>query len=141
MRELTLIAVGRLREAGLRELCDDYYKRCSRRFKVIEREVKDLAALRAALPAKRQLVLLDERGQQHTSRELAKKLERWMAGPHPLVLAIGGADGFDAELKKEASALLSFGKLTFAHRLMRVLLAEQLYRAVSIQEGSPYHRD
>lgn len=140
MRELTLLAVGKLRDDGLRALCDDYYARCRRRFRVVEREVRDLGALRDAVPRRRQLVLLDERGIQHDSRAFARELARWMSGPHPLVFAIGGADGF-GELRGEADSLLSLGSMTFAHRLVRVLFAEQLYRAVSILDGSPYHRD
>ncbi len=139
MRELTLLVVGKLRDDGLRALCDDYYTRCRRRFRVVEREVRDLAALREAVPRRRQLVLLDERGEQQGSRAFAKKLDRWMGGPHPLVFGIGGADGF-GDLRAEANSLLSLGMMTFAHRLVRVLFAEQLYRAVSILEGSPYHR-
>jgi 23S rRNA (pseudouridine1915-N3)-methyltransferase len=140
MRELTLLAVGKLRDSGLRALCDDYYARCRRRFRVVERELRDLSALREAVPKRRQLVLLDERGAQHDSRAFAKQLGRWLGGPHPLLFGIGGADGF-GDLRQEADALLSLGSMTFAHRLVRVLFAEQLYRAVSILDGSPYHRD
>ena len=140
MRELSLFAVGKLRDEGLRALCDDYYKRCRRRFRVNERELRDLPALKAALPAKRQLVLLDERGEQHTSRAFAKALSSWLNGPHPLIFAIGGADGF-GELRGEAQHLLSLGTMTIAHRLARLIFAEQLFRAVSILDGSPYHRD
>ncbi len=140
MREVTVLAIGKLRDVGLRSLCDDYYQRCRRRFRVIERELKDLSALPGAIPSRRRLVLLDERGDQLTSRVFAKTLAGWLGGPHPLIFGIGGADGF-GELRGQADALLSLGPMTYAHRLVRVLFAEQLYRAVSILDGSPYHRD
>ena len=140
MRELTLLVVGKLRDKRLRSICDDYYARCRRRFRVVEREIRERDALRKLLPSRRTLILLDERGVQNDSRMFAYQLERWLAEPHPLVFGIGGADGF-GPLRDEADVLLSLGPMTFAHRLVRVLLAEQLFRAVSILEGSPYHRD
>ena len=97
--------------------------------------------MKKAIPAKARLIILDETGSQFTSREFAKTLEKWTSDSKELVFAIGGADGFDGELRNRADALLSLGKMTFAHRLARLILSEQLYRAVSILQGSPYHRD
>lgn len=141
MRRILILAVGPLKERALREMCDDYYQRCEKRFKIEEREVKDLNALKKALPAKRHLILLDERGEEMRSKGFASYLERWMALPHPLVFAIGGADGFDAATKKMADGMVSLSRLTYPHRLVRVIFAEQLFRGYSIIEGLPYHRD
>jgi 23S rRNA (pseudouridine1915-N3)-methyltransferase len=140
VKTIQILTVGRRRrDQSLDPLCDDYYRRCSRRFKVQERQARDLRALLAALPPRGTLVALDERGQQLSSPSFARRLERWLAAP-PLVFVIGGADGLDPATRERAAFLLSLGEMTFAHRLVRLLLAEQLYRAVSILEGAPYHR-
>ena len=142
MKSVTIYSVGKLKDAHLRGLCDDYYRRCSRGFSVQQRPLRDLCALKSALPRRGILVALDERGEQHTSRQLAANLRRWLDDPGPGVsVIIGGADGLDSELRQRADYLLSLGKLTFAHQLVQLMLAEQLYRAVSIMQGSPYHRD
>ena len=143
MKRVVVLAVGRLRDAGLRALVDGYYRRCSRRFRVDEREVSDLAALGKALPPRKGkgvLVALDERGTQHGSREWARTLSGWLDRA-PVTFVIGGADGLGHEVRDRADALVSLSRMTFAHRLVRVILAEQLYRAVSILDGAPYHRD
>ncbi len=142
MKRALILCEGRLKEPGLRALCDDYYRRCSRSLAIEERELRDLAALRAAIPERATLCVLDERGRQLTSRELAAELGRLIELPSsgPLAFVIGGADGLDDAIRARATLLLSLGKLTFAHRLVRLMLAEQLYRAISILEGAPYHR-
>jgi len=141
VRHAQIFAVGRLKEPLLRHACDDYYRRCHRTVVVEERELRDLAALKAALPDRATLVVLDERGEQLTSRAFAERLRGWIEGASPLFFVIGGADGLDEEMRSRARLLLSLGRMTFAHRLVRLILAEQLYRAVSILEGSPYHRE
>lgn len=143
MRELNVLAVGKLRDPGMRRLCDDYYRRCTGRFRVRELEVRDNKRLAAALPAGGgQVIMLDERGDQLTSVGFCKALGGWLSNPAgPPTLVIGGADGLGDGLRAKASRLISLGKMTLAHRLVRVVLAEQLYRAVSIMEGSPYHRE
>ena len=88
------------------------------------------------------LVLLDERGKDLTSRDLAAQLARWRDdGVREVRFALGGADGFTADQRGRADLLLCFGRLTWPHLLARAMLAEQLYRAVSIIAGHPYHRD
>ncbi len=88
------------------------------------------------------LVLIDERGKNLPSREIAHQLGALRdAGTGHIVLAIGGPDGHDAELTRKASLILSFGAQTWPHQLVRVMVAEQLYRAVTILSGHPYHRD
>lgn len=143
MRKTRVLAVGKLRERGLRELCDDYYRRCRGRLLVEELELRDLSALARAIPDRARLVLLDEGGELLTSRAFAQRLRGWSesGAQKELIFAIGGADGFDASLRRRADVTLSLGRMTLAHQLARVVLAEQLYRAVSILEGSPYHRD
>lgn len=141
MKRVLLLAEGRLRDPGLRAPIDDYYRRCSHRFRVEEREVRDLTALKRALPGRGEglVVTLDERGRQHRSREFARLLSDWLERA-PLTLVIGGADGLDDDVRARADHLLSLSKMTLAHRLVRLVLAEQLYRAVSILDGAPYHR-
>lgn len=95
----------------------------------------------SALPAQAMLVALDEHGKQITTMELADHLARWMQEGLQPCFAIGGADGLDASVKSRSDLLLGVSRLTLPHGLVRVLLAEQLYRAVSILKGHPYHRE
>lgn len=97
--------------------------------------------IRAALPPGSVPVALDERGSQTTTRELARWIEHWMAEGVSPAFVIGGADGLDDSVKRSATRLLGLSKLTLPHALARVMLAEQLYRAVCILKGHPYHRD
>ena len=95
----------------------------------------------AALPAGCVPVVLDERGAQVTTRELATWMQGWMAEGVSPAFVIGGADGLDDSIKARASKLMGLSKLTLPHALARVMLTEQLYRAVCIIKGHPYHRD
>jgi 23S rRNA (pseudouridine1915-N3)-methyltransferase len=95
----------------------------------------------AALPAGSVPVVLDERGAQVTTRELASWLTGWMNEGVSPAFVIGGADGLDDSVKARAAKLLGLSKLTLPHALARVMLAEQLYRAACIIKGHPYHRD
>jgi 23S rRNA (pseudouridine1915-N3)-methyltransferase len=88
-----------------------------------------------------QLVVLDERGKQFSSRELSGKLDDWQLTGADLVFVIGGPDGVSADILKRANLKWSLSKLTLPHGLARVLFAEQLYRGWSLQTGHPYHRD
>jgi 23S rRNA (pseudouridine1915-N3)-methyltransferase len=86
--------------------------------------------------------VLDERGETESSRDFAQRLGAWRdRGVGDLALVIGGADGLDPELRRSAAFMLSFGPMVWPHMLVRVMLAEQLYRAASILAGTPYHRD
>jgi 23S rRNA (pseudouridine1915-N3)-methyltransferase len=96
--------------------------------------------LAARLPAGCRRVALDERGRVVTSGELAGLLRRWLAGGRDVALLIGGPDGLDPALKASAEVELRLSSLTLPHALVRVLLAEQLYRAFSILDNHPYHR-
>jgi len=95
----------------------------------------------AALPKGARVIVLDERGKELSTTGLAVQLETWMQESRPLAFLIGGADGLDPELKKSAALQLRLSSLTLPHGLARVLLAEQLYRALSIIGGHPYHRE
>jgi 23S rRNA (pseudouridine1915-N3)-methyltransferase len=98
-------------------------------------------ALLAAVPAGHGLVALDGKGQQWTTLELATQMQHWMQQGRDVSFLIGGPDGLDPSCFKRAEARWSLGKLTLPHMLVRVLLAEQLYRAWSITQNHPYHRE
>ena len=154
--KLQVCAVGRLRRGPERDLTDDYYTRFNRTGRPLglgplaELEVEDkkhggMAAeadlLTRAMPAGALLLTLDERGQTLTSPAFAAQLAQWRdAGTQDLALIIGGADGIDPTLRARASFSLSFGAMVWPHLLVRVMLAEQLYRAATILAGGPYHR-
>ena len=88
------------------------------------------------------IVALDERGKDLSSRQLADRIAGWRDdGIRDIVFLIGGADGLDGRVRERADLLLSFGRVTWPHMLMRGMLAEQIYRAQCILAGHPYHRD
>ncbi len=95
----------------------------------------------AALPSGCRKIVLDERGANWTTMKLADKLKGWQREGGDVAFVIGGADGLHADIKRQADELLQLSALTMPHGLVRVLLAEQLYRAVAINQGHPYHRE
>ncbi|HEY3431465.1 MAG TPA: 23S rRNA (pseudouridine(1915)-N(3))-methyltransferase RlmH [Rhodocyclaceae bacterium] len=97
--------------------------------------------LRAALPQRCRLVALDERGTELTTKSLAERIERWMGEGDDVAFLIGGPDGIDASLKADATEKVRLSGLTLPHALVRPLLAEALYRAVSVIRNHPYHRE
>lgn len=98
--------------------------------------------LHEAIGPRALLVALDERGAEWSSAQFASKIAGWRDDGVPeLAFAIGGADGHDPDLLKRAAATLAFGRMTWPHRLARVMLMEQLYRAQQIIAGHPYHRE
>jgi len=141
--KLVVAAVGRLKEPYLIEAEREYQKRLRPYCTLAVTEAKDEAALIAALPAGAHLFALDERGEPITSAELAALLadEEMRGGGAPVVFAIGGPDGHGDALRARARKLIAFGRITIAHRLVRILLLEQLYRGFKIVRGEPYHRD
>ena len=96
--------------------------------------------IRAALPSHCHIVVLDEHGKQYPTIEFAHEIRRWTVEGSDVAFIIGGADGLHSEIKHMANHIIALSKLTLPHGLVRVLLAEQLYRAVSILNGHPYHR-
>jgi len=141
--KITIAAVGRLKEPYLVAASAEYEKRLRPYCTLAIAEAKDEAALLAALPANAHVYAFDERGEMITSAQLAELVaaEQSHGGGAPVVFAIGGADGHGDALRKRATKLLAFGRMTIAHRLVRVLVLEQLYRAFKIVRGEPYHRD
>jgi 23S rRNA (pseudouridine1915-N3)-methyltransferase len=99
------------------------------------------ARVEAVLPAYCYRVVLDESGLQMTSRELAGTLKNWLEDRRDVAIVVGGADGLTGRFKQSADMLLGLSRMTLPHGLARVLLAEQLYRAISIMHNHPYHRD
>ena len=143
--KLTVAWIGKTKNAAIESLTDEYLKRLRQYAEAEGVSLRDEAALRTLCRrdgrgARRGLVLLDSRGKQLSSEELAQFLrERQERNPVPLVFAIGPADGFSEATREQADYLLSLGKMTLAHELARAVLLEQLYRAFTILQGHPYH--
>ena len=154
---LHLVAVGRLRAGPERDLVDDYLQRLDRTGRPLglglatEHEVEDrkgggMAAeavlLSRAIPEGAALCVLDERGKTLSSPEFAQVLAGWRdGGRQDAAFVIGGADGIAPGLRARADFSISFGRMVWPHMLVRVMLAEQLYRAAAILAGTPYHRE
>jgi 23S rRNA (pseudouridine1915-N3)-methyltransferase len=142
--KVTLSVVGRLKERYLVEAEDEYKKRLRPYCTLAVTEAKDGAAQLAALPAGAHVYAFDERGAAMTSAAFARDVlgaEQAHGGGAPVVFAIGGADGHVEPLRARARGLISFGQLTIAHRLVRILVLEQVYRGFKILKGEPYHRE
>ncbi len=154
---LIVVAVGHRMPAWVKSGFDEYVRRLPRKtgFELIEVKPHPWAAsqseersiaweearIEAAMPAGCYRVVLDERGKELTSLELAAKLEGWLGAGRDVALIIGGADGLTEHFRHSADFLLALSRLTLPHGLARVLLAEQLYRAISIMHNHPYHRE
>ena len=143
--KLKVAWIGKTKEAAIQSLTDEYLKRLSRYADVEGIALKDEAALlklcgRDARPARHTLVLLDGRGKQLSSEELARFLADYQdRNPLPLLFSVGPADGFSDQARQTATLIISLGKMTLAHELARVVALEQLYRAFTILKGHPYH--
>ena len=158
---VTIFAVGRLKAGPERELAARYLDRFAKTGaaagltfnRVVElpesrasnadtRKREEFAALQKQLPASAVLLALDEGGSSPDSNTFARKLGQWTdAGRRDLCICIGGADGHAAQLLEQADSVISFGKMTWPHQIVRILLAEQLYRASTLLVGHPYHRN
>ncbi len=101
----------------------------------------EAARIEAAIPPRARIVVLDEHGDDLTTRELAQRMSRWREDGQDVAFLIGGPDGLDAALKQRAREAIRLSSMTLPHALARVLLAEQLYRAWSVLHNHPYHRD
>jgi 23S rRNA (pseudouridine1915-N3)-methyltransferase len=155
-----VLAVGRLKRGPERELAERYRERAARAGRAIglrDVEIVEIRESRAAETEKRVLeesialanmlpdicatVLLDERGENLSSAALAECLRRWRDGGRPAaVFIVGGPDGLSPALREKAELRLAFGLATWPHQLVRIMLLEQIYRAVTILSGHPYHR-
>ena len=154
---LAVTAIGRLKAGPERALADDYRRRADAAGRplglgpVAEREIDprrlatpdaETQALLAAVPDGARLAVLDERGQALASRAFADRLALWRdAGARDAVFLIGGADGMTQAARDRADLILAFGPATWPHRLARVMLYEQIYRAFTILSGSAYHKE
>ena len=150
---IRIICVGRMKDGPERDMVDDYLKRAQktgrplgvRSVEEIEVEAgggKSREAERIlAKTGHSRIIRLDERGKAQTSIQFSEKMARWRDNGEDISFVIGGADGLAPEIAQEAQDSLSFGLLTWPHKLVRVMIAEQVYRALSIEAGSPYHRE
>ncbi len=144
--KLKIAWIGKTKESAITALTDEYLKRISRYAPVEGIALRDEADLLAKFgkaantATKSTLMLLDSRGKEFTSEQFAKFLADYQErNPLPLVLAVGGADGFSPETRSAAQQSISLGKMTLPHELARVVLLEQVYRAFTILKGHPYH--
>ena len=154
--KLGILAVGHKLPDWVAAGCTEYVKRMPRELPVVIQEIKPeprsgknreqlLAAertrLEAALAGYARLVVLDERGLDLTTLKLAQRLEGWMREGGDTAFVIGGADGIDEEIKRNADTSLSLSRLTLPHAMARLVLCEQLYRATTVIRNHPYHRE
>lgn len=153
---LFIIAVGNKMPDWVDIGFKDYAKRLPNEFEVHLKEVKPVirkanqspesametekSRIESVIPKGAKVVALDEKGQTLTSVHLAKTLQKWHEESKDIAFVIGGADGLDPEFKKKAHHLIRLSDMTLPHGMVRVLLAEQLYRAYSIIKNHPYHR-
>ena len=156
MLHIHILAIGRLRHGPEQELLRHFlsqFDKVGRRSglgpsKLVEIVDKknggrsiEAGLLRSAIPSSAVLCVLDERGQAMTSSDFATWIGQWRdRGVANLAIMIGGSSGIDPELRSEADLVLSFGPMVWPHMLVRVMLAEQIFRAASILAGHPYHR-
>ncbi len=152
--KLRVIAVGKDRSGLYAPAVQEYAGRIARyvRFELVEvpearrhagtprAKDEEGEALLARLGAKERVVLLDERGTEDTSEAFARRVGRWLAGGQDVALVLGGADGLADALRARGHETLALSRMTLAHRLARVVLVEQLYRALTILRGEKYHK-
>jgi 23S rRNA (pseudouridine1915-N3)-methyltransferase len=138
-----IAAIGKLKEDYLVAAADEYLKRLKPMCTLVVHEAKDEAGLVQALPPDVHLYVFDERGETITTNQLAEIIahEQSHGGGAPVAFAIGGADGHSDAMRKRAKKVISFGRLTIAHRLVRIIVLEQIYRCFKMIRGEPYHRD
>jgi 23S rRNA (pseudouridine1915-N3)-methyltransferase len=151
-----VVAVGERMPGWVDEAFAEYAKRMPRRARldlvsvrpeprtsgktVAQLMAAEAGRIDASLPANAVLVALDERGRDVTTLDLARQVEKWLGGGSDVAFVIGGPDGLDPTLKSRATLQLRLSSLTLPHALVRVVLAEQLYRALAILDNHPYHR-
>ncbi|MGD9942070.1 MAG: 23S rRNA (pseudouridine(1915)-N(3))-methyltransferase RlmH [Burkholderiaceae bacterium] len=154
--KIRIVAVGTRMPSWVGAAVNDYQQRLPAEIAVDWREIRaeprgdsgqavswmrrEAERIRAALPAGARLVVLDERGRDLDTRQFAARLDAWRQDARPVAIVIGGPDGLDPELKRAAEETLRLSSLTLPHPLVRVLLAEQLFRAWSVLANHPYHR-
>jgi 23S rRNA (pseudouridine1915-N3)-methyltransferase len=145
--KLWVIAVGHKMPTWAETATQDYLKRmqadCAIQIKELKPDIspaKEAIKIREALPKGAHIIALDERGKDLSTQDLANQLSAWRQDGKDIAFLIGGANGLDAELKKEVASMIRLSSMTLPHAMARVLLVEQLYRAWTILQGHPYHR-
>jgi 23S rRNA (pseudouridine1915-N3)-methyltransferase len=154
--QLVIAAVGHKMPAWIEAGFSEYAKRMPPECRIVLKEIKPVersgarssetvmaqerTRIEASIPKGAKVIALDEHGKDLTTVQLSQCLERWQQDGGDVTFVIGGADGLDAEFKKRATLLLRVSSLTLPHGMVRVLLAEQLYRAWTITQNHPYHR-
>lgn len=156
----TISCIGRMKAGADKDLFDRYLDRArksgrslgitdvaltecpeSRAQRSEDRKSEEARTILQSLPGASRLVVLDENGRNLTSEDFSRRLESWKdEGVSDVVFAIGGADGHGADVLGRADLKLALGAMTWPHQIARILLAEQIYRAITIQSGHPYHR-
>ena len=155
--KLLILAVGNRMPSWIAEGFNEYAKRMPREAKIELVEIKpeprssgktaaqimeaEAQRIRAALPASALRIALDEHGATPTTKQLAQQMQHWLGDGRDVAFIIGGADGLHESVKKAAQQLMALSALTLPHGMVRVLLAEQLYRAHSLLHNHPYHRE
>lgn len=145
--KVTIIAIGKCKNKSPEaEIMAEYIKRCSWDVKIKEMDnasqIEEAKFLQSSIPSGAKVIVLDERGENIKSSELANKIENWQVnGCSEVCFLIGGADGHLQETRDKADLILSFGRLTLPHMLMRAVLCEQIYRIQTIIAHHPYHRE
>lgn len=151
---LRVVAVGKDRSGLYAPAVEEYAGRLARHVKLELVEVpearrhagtprareEEAEAILARLSGRERVVLLDERGREETSVEFARRVGRWLEEARDVALVVGGSDGLGEAVRARASETIALSRMTFAHRLARLVLVEQLYRAVTILRGEPYHK-
>ncbi len=150
--KITLLAIGKLKTGPEAELVAEYRKRLSWSVGIREYEAKaglkgaakqqkEHELLNAAIPDGAYIIALDERGKAATTQQFAALLEAQQHAGQEVCFILGGADGLTDAMRQHADRLISFGAMTWPHKLARAMLCEQLYRAESLLKGHPYHRE
>ncbi len=153
--KIRVVTVGHRPPGWVTEAVSDYSSRLPREFELQWQEIKPVArtsttaakamaleaqAIRHAIPERSRLVILDEKGEDLDSARFGQRFSRWRDNGDPVVIVIGGADGIAPELKAQADEALRLSSMTLPHALVRVVLAEQIFRAWSLLANHPYHR-
>ena len=145
--KLWVVCVGHKMPQWVETATQDYVKRMPRECAIEIKELKpdlnpakEAVKIREAIPKGAYIIALDERGTDISTAQMAKQMDAWRLLGADIALLIGGADGLDPQLKKEAQVMWRLSSLTMPHAMARVLLVEQLYRAWTILQGHPYHR-
>lgn len=154
--QLVIAAVGHKMPAWIESGFGEYAKRMPSDCRIVLKEIKPVersgsktaetamalerTKIEAAVPKGARIIALDEQGKDLTSMQLSQLLKQWQQDGGDVTFVIGGADGLDPDFKKNADMLIRISSLTLPHGMVRVMLAEQLYRAWSITQNHPYHR-